>query len=423
MSAIGGATPDNAPMVRPLPDVVVVGLGAAGSAVIRHLARRGASVVGIDRFRPPHDRGSSHGATRITRLAIGEGHEYVPLVQRSHALWRGLEAETGAHLMQTMGGLVIAAPESAAATFHGRRGFFECTVDAAERFGIAHERLDGAEIARRWPAFRPRGDERGYLEPEAGILRPEACVQAQLDLAVRDGAVLRLDETAHRIELVGGRPSVVTDRGTVAAAHVVLAAGPWLPAFLPPAEAAHFAVHRQVLHWFHTDAPELYAPGRLPVFIWMHGACGEAFYGLPMADANAGVKVATEQAAATTTPDAVERRVSAAETAAMFDTHIRGRMQGLQPTTVHDATCLYTSLPEGRFVVDRHPALDHVTVVSACSGHGFKHSAAIGEAVADTVLDRAPQIDLAAFSWTALRRSLASETLPPPGFGRTPCAS
>ena len=396
-------------MVRALADVVVVGLGAAGSAVLRHLARGGASVVGIDRFRPPHDRGSSHGATRITRLAIGEGHEFVPLVQRSHALWRTLEAESGAQLMQTTGGLVVAAPAADAASFHGRPGFFERTVAAAERFGIAHERLDAEAIARRWPALRPRGDERGYFEPRAGLLRPEACVQAQLEAAVRDGAALRLGETVQRIETAGGRPSVLTDRGRLAAAHVVLAAGPWLPALLPPADAAPFAVRRQVLHWFRTDAPELYAPDRLPVFIWMHGARGEAFYGMPMADGYAGVKVATEQAETSTAPDVVERRVGAAETAAMFETHIRGRLQGLQPATVHDATCLYTSLPEGRFVVDRHPAFEGVTVVSACSGHGFKHSAALGEAVADTLLGRVPQVDLAPFSWAALRRCLASE--------------
>ena len=202
-------------------DVVVVGLGVAGSAVLRHLARQGgASVVGIDRLRPPHDRGSSHGASRITRLAIGEGHEYVPLVQRSHALWRELEAETGAALMQTTGGLVVATPESQAATFHGRPGFFERTVGAAERFGIAHEQLDAAEIAHRWPALQPRGDERGYFEPEAGLLRPEACVQAQLDAAVRDGATLRLDETVQRIDVVAGRPSVVTDRGTLSASSL-----------------------------------------------------------------------------------------------------------------------------------------------------------------------------------------------------------
>ena len=386
-------------------DVVVVGLGVAGSAVLRHLARRGASAIGIDRLRPPHDRGSSHGASRITRLAIGEGHEYVPLVQRSHALWRELEAETGTALMLTTGGLVIATPDSRGAHFHGRPGFFERTVGAAERFGIAHERLDAAEIARRWPALLPRGDERGYYEPEAGLLRPEACVQAQLSAATRDGATLRLGEAVRRIDVEGGKPVVVTDHGRIAAAHVVVAAGAWLPTLLAEREAAPFEVRRQVMHWFRTDAPALYAPERMPVFIWMHGARGDAFYGMPMADTHAGVKVATEQTLATTTADGVERQVSAAETAAMFETHVRGRLRGLQPTTVHDATCLYTSLPEGRFVVDRHPALEGVTVVSACSGHGFKHAAAIGEAVVDTLLGRSPRVDLAPFSWARIGRS------------------
>ena len=158
------------------------------------------------------------------------------------------------------------------------------------------------------------------------------------------------------------------------------------------------------MHWFR-DTPAVYAPDRTPVFIWMHGARDEAFYGMPMADGHAGVKVATEQTLETTTADAVERRVTAAEAAAMFETHVRGRLRGLLPTTVRDATCLYTSLPEGRFVVDRHPALDGVTVVSACSGHGFKHAAAIGEAVADTLLGRTPRVDLAPFSWARIGRS------------------
>ena len=383
-------------------DVVVVGLGVAGSAVLRHLARQGASAIGIDRLHPPHDRGSSHGASRITRLAIGEGHEYVPLVQRSHVLWRELEAETGAALMLTTGGLVIATPDSRGAHFHGRPGFFERTVGAAERFGIAHEQLDADEIARRWPALQPRGDERGYFEPEAGLLRPEACVQAQLAAAERDGATVRLGETVRRIDVDGGRPAVVTDRSRIAAAQVVVAAGPWLPTLLPEREAAPFEVRRQVLHWFRTETPALHAPERMPVFIWMHGARGDAFYGMPMADRHAGVKVATEQVLATTTADAVERRVNAEETAAMYETHVRGRLPGLRPTTVHDATCLYTSLPEGRFVVDRHPTSDGVTIVSACSGHGFKHAAAIGEAVADTLLGRTPRVDLAPFAWNRI---------------------
>ena len=381
-------------------DVVVVGLGAVGSAVAHHLAAAGAKVVGIDRFHPPHEHGSSHGATRITRLAIGEGLDYVPIVQRSHELWRALEAETGATLMLTTGGLVIASAASARRTYHGRAGFFEQTVDAAERFGIVHERLDAAAIRQRFPALLPADDERGYWERDAGILVPERCVAAQLQAATSHGAELRYDTVVRRIESVpaGNGAVVVTDGGAIAAAHVVVAIGAWLPAMLPAAQRARFAVQRQVLHWFAVDEPELYAPGRCPVFIWMHGDDGEAFYGFPQADGFAGVKTATEQLEHATTPDTVDRVVTEEETALTWERHVRGRLRGVSSRSVHDATCLYTSTADGRFVIDRHPEHDNVTVVSACSGHGFKHSAAIGEALADGLLGRAPRVDLAPFA-------------------------
>ncbi|MCE9657565.1 MAG: N-methyl-L-tryptophan oxidase [Burkholderiales bacterium] len=384
-------------------DVAVVGLGAVGSAVARHLAEGGARVIGLDRFRPPHDRGSSHGSTRITRLAIGEGDAFVPIVQRSHALWRELEARTGETLMTTTGGLVIASAASDARPYHGQAGFFEQTVRAAERFGIAHERLSAHEIRRQFPAFMPADDERGYWERDAGILVPERCVAMQLQQAAVHGADLRYGVDVSEIAAAheGGGATLVTDSGPVVAAHVVLATGAWLPAMLPAAAGARFAVQRQVLHWFATDMPVLYEAGRCPVFIWMHGGEGQAFYGFPKADAHAGVKVATEQAEHVTTPEAVQRAVSAQETARTFDTHVRGRLRSLSARSVHDATCLYTSTADGRFVIDRHPTLANVTVVSACSGHGFKHSAAVGEAVADGLLGKTPRVDLSMFATLA----------------------
>ena len=381
-------------------DVAVVGLGAVGSAVARHLAEGGARVIGLDRFRPPHEQGSSHGASRITRLAIGEGDAFVPIVQRSHALWRELESRTGESLMATTGGLVIASAASDARPYHGQAGFFEQTVGAAERFGIVHERLSADEIRRRFPAFMPRDDERGYWERDAGILFPERCVRAQLLQAAAHGADLRYRVKVSEIVAPqeGGGATLITDAGTIAAAHVVVATGAWLPAMLPVASAARFAVQRQVLHWFATDAPVLYEVGRCPVFIWMHGAEGQAFYGFPKANAHEGVKVATEQAEHATTPEAMQRSVSAEETALTFDTHVRGRLRGLSARSMHDATCLYTSTADGRFVIDRHPTLANVTVVSACSGHGFKHAAAVGEAVADGLLGRVPRVDLSMFA-------------------------
>ncbi|MGZ5235498.1 MAG: FAD-dependent oxidoreductase, partial [Caldimonas sp.] len=133
-------------------DAIVVGLGAVGSAVCHHLSRAGARVVGIDRFRPPHDQGSSHGLTRITRLAVGEGAAFVPLARRSHELWRELEALSGASLYRRTGGLVIASEAARRGAYHGQTSFFARTVELAQRFGIDHELLDAAAIRDRFPA-------------------------------------------------------------------------------------------------------------------------------------------------------------------------------------------------------------------------------------------------------------------------------
>src|SRR5665213_4254770 len=151
-------------------DVIILGLGAMGSAATFQLAKRGARVLGIDRYAPPHSFGSTHGDTRVTRLAIGEGEHYTPLVKRSHEIWREIEHETGADLLCTNGGLVISSNSNPASTHV--KGFFQNTVDAAHKHGIAYELLDATEIRRRYPMFNVRDDEFGYFEPSAGFVRP-----------------------------------------------------------------------------------------------------------------------------------------------------------------------------------------------------------------------------------------------------------
>src|SRR5262245_10292303 len=167
-------------------DVVVVGLGAMGSAALYQLARRSVRVIGIDRFEPPHDHGSSHGESRITRQAIGEGAEYVPFALRSHEIWRELEAQTGRSLLAPVGGLIIGRRTDQG--IHGHANFIGNTIAAATRFGIEHEVLTAGEVAKRFPQFRLDGDETCYYEPGAGFLRPEACIAAQLDQARALGA-------------------------------------------------------------------------------------------------------------------------------------------------------------------------------------------------------------------------------------------
>ncbi len=382
---------------------IVVGLGAVGAATLYQLARRGNRVLGIDQHRPPHALGSSHGESRITRLAIGEGEAYAPLVRRSHAIWRELEARTGSDILTTTGGLIL-APRDGVAAHHGKPDFLRRTIECARHHGIDHEVLDTAAIRRRHPQFRLRGDEIGYWEPGAGVVRPEAAITAQLGLAESLGARVRTGEAVQAIEPAGTRLRVVTSGGRYTADQVVLAVGPWLPEFLGRplggAWASQFAVYRQVMYWFDAGpaAPE-FAPGRFPVFIWMFGDAPEDYmYGFPATGPGApAVKVATEQYVETTTPDAMQREVAPAEAEAMFSSRVAGRLHLPGGRCVDARACLYTVTPDRHFVIDTLPGLPGVHVASACSGHGFKHSAAVGEALAERLLGLAPTLDIEPF--------------------------
>ena len=375
-------------------DVVVVGLGAMGSAAVLHLARAGARVIGVDASSPPSPDGSSHGETRITRLAVGEGAAYVPLVRRSHELWRELEDEQQDTLLVQCGGLILGGLHSSGQ--HGIANFVAATIDVARAHDIGHEVLSADAMAARFGVFDVT-DEIGYFEPTAGYVRAPACIRSHLELAERAGATLRLNEQVVRWSCTGSGVEVETRTGVISAGAMVLAAGPWLPE-LAPELAPHLSVQRQVQYWFDIgrDATAFEA---MPVFIWIHGASeGQYCYGFPATDGpSGGVKVATEVFGTSTSPQHVEREVAADEIAAMFDTHIGPRIGGLTPRCLRAAVCLYTVTPDFGFIIDRHPEHDNVVVASPCSGHGFKHSAAVGECVAELALSRPSPIDLSPF--------------------------
>ena len=248
-------------------DTIVIGLGAMGAASLYQLAKRGRKVLGIDRYAPPHAFGSSHGDTRITRLACGEGAQYTPFARRSHEIWRELEAQSGRQLLVQNGLLVISGPGPRAAP-HGHANFLDETISIARRNGVAHETLTDRDIRARFPAFNITDGDRGYFEPEAGVLRPEECVRVQLALAQKSGATIHTGETVMRFDPREGRVDVVTDRGSYRADTVVVAAGPWIPELLPQ-RAGVFTVRRQLLAWFRIAAqPDLYRPERFPVWYW-----------------------------------------------------------------------------------------------------------------------------------------------------------
>lgn len=378
------------------PEALVIGLGAMGSATLMHLAAAGMDAVGIDQYAPPHKHGSTHGETRITRQAVGEGAAYVPLALRSHQLWRELEAATGASLFNACGGLIMAGAGNAS-HMHAQADFLGQTIRLANQFGIAHELLDAAGIANRFPQFALCGDETAYFEPGAGYLFPERCVASQLQLAAQHGARIHVNERVVALRHAAGRAIVETVHATYTPGTLIICAGPWLPELLPGAVKQPLVVQRQTLHWFESEQPANFTPARFPIFIWHWGSGPEdVFYGFP--DIGSGIKLAAEQLTLATTPASVNRDVSAAESAELYSRHVLPRLRGLRPTRKAAATCLYTTAPDANFVIGRPATWPSVIVVSACSGHGFKHSAAIGEAVAQMAQRGATPVVLQPFS-------------------------
>jgi sarcosine oxidase len=376
---------------------IVLGLGAMGSASLYQMAKRGKAVLGIDQFAPPHRFGSTHGGTRITRVAIGENEQYTLLARRSHEIWREIEAETGESLLTTNGCLVISSDAPRAPTHV--EGFFENTVAAAERYGIPHERLDAQEVRARFPAYKARDNEKAFFEPGGGFLRVEKCVAVSLALARKYGADIHTDEKVLRFEQAAGSVTVTTDRGSYSADRLVITAGAWLPTLIGEKYRGQFKVLRQVQYWFDIDGPiEPYLPENFPVFLWELQGKPQSIYGFPAIDGpHGGFKLATEQYSTETTADTVSREVTPQETEAMFRDYVAPYFENASSRCLKSRVCLYTNVEGARFIIDTHPEQERVTVVSACSGHGFKHSAAIGEVVAQLVTDGEPGIDLSSF--------------------------
>jgi sarcosine oxidase len=370
-------------------DVIVIGLGAMGAATLYQLAKRGRKVLGIDRYDPPHPFGSTHGETRITRLACGEGTVYTQFARRSHEIWRDLERETGKELFVQNGLLVISGPGPRAAA-HGNAGFLQSTIDIANQNKVAHETLTDAQIRDRFPAFNIANGDRAYFEPEAGLVRPEECVRVQLDLARKNGAAIHTNEAVTRFDPRDGYVEVTTDRGVYRADNVVIAAGPWIPQLLPQ-HAALFTIRRQLLAWFRVEKDAaLYTPDRFPVWYWQIPR-DKAIYGFPwFGTAEPAMKVSAEQYDTTTTAGTVDRTATREEIDILYDTYVAEFFPSVSRDCVKSAICLYTCIDDARFIVDRLPGNPNIIVASPCSGHGFKHSAAIGEAIAALATGGAP---------------------------------
>ncbi|WP_373068328.1 N-methyl-L-tryptophan oxidase [Gemmatimonas sp.] len=365
-------------------DVIVVGVGGMGSAVTYQLAARGLRVLALEQHDLGHGFGSSHGLTRIIRLAYFEDPSYVPLLRRAFALWRELEKGLEEPLLHVTGGLDVGFAGSLV---------FEGSLRSCREHKLSHEVLDATALAARFPGWHPAPNAMAVYQPDAGFLTPERCIRAYVDRARSHGATIHIHEKVLGYTASNGRVRVRTDRAEYEAAQLVLTAGPWM-ADLAPSLQPLLAPERQVLGWFDIADHARFAPTAFPVFV-LEAAEG-TYYGFPEYGVP-GFKIGRyHHRDERIHPDTMDRAVHAADEAVLRQAVARyfpdanGAMQS-------SAACIFTNTPDEHFIIDRAPDMPEVLLVSPCSGHGFKFCSVIGEICADLVQHGTTSHDIALF--------------------------
>ena len=371
----------------PAYDVIVLGLGGMGSATLFHLARRGLRVLGLERFDLVHEHGSSHGLTRIIRLAYWEHPTYVSLLRRAYQLWRELEDLSGERLLHVTGS-VDAGPAGGSV--------FEGALRSSELHGLPHQVMDGAELHRRFPGYRLPREMRCLYQPEGGFLLPERCNVAHVERAHTHGAEVHCREPVLGWGATGGSVWVRTTRGRYEAGRLVICAGPWAARLVP--ELGGLAVpERQVLAWLQPARPEYFRPDAFPVFN-LEVEEGR-YYGFP-SFLVPGFKFGKyHHRGEIVDPDGARREPEPEDEDLLRAFAQRYFPDGAGPTMMLKA-CLFTNSPDRHFILDRHPDHPEVAIAAGFSGHGYKFCSVIGEIMADLAQDGRTRHDIEFFSLT-----------------------
>lgn len=356
-------------------DVIVVGVGGMGSAACYHLARRGVRVLGLEQFGIPNVFGSSHGHSRLIRMAYYEHPDYVPLLRRSYELWNALQDEFAIDLLTITGGLYI-GPQ------HSR--LVSGSLEAARLHDLPHQELSSVQVAARFPQFHlPAGYGAMYEEP-AGILQPDLAVSTHARGAISHGAELRGHEPVLDWTASSSGVQVTTSDGVYTAQRVVFCGGPWTTKLVADL-GVPLTVTRQLVVWLACTSKLNYDVGAFPA--WAMALEDESlYYGTPQIAARPGIKVAHHKPGAAVDPDRVNRNVNAGEMTSVIE-GIQRLLPDLSGPVLSIDVCLYTNSPDGHFLVDRHPQQDNVIVACGFSGHGFKFVPVMGEALADLALN------------------------------------
>ena len=380
-------------------DAVVIGVGGMGSSTVWHLARSGCKVLGLERFDIPNRFGSSHGSTRIIRLAYPEGSEYVPLLKAAYGYWRELDKSTGAAVLRTTGELDIGAEDSW--TVRGSRA-------SCIEHGIAFEDLSGAEVNNRFPGYSLPDTMRAVYQPDGGYLLSEQAITAFASAARDRGAEIHTNECVQSWCRTAAGIRVATSRAEYCTRKLVIAAGPWIGRMCPALQS-HCVPQRQVMLWTEPQRPEEFLPGRFPVFN-LEAPSGR-YYGFPSHEGE-GFKIGKYYHLRQTVsdPDSVDRECGP-EDEAVLRRGIREYFPLADGATRRMAACMFTNSPDSDFILDRMPGEEDVFVAAGFSGHGFKFCSVVGKIMADFCLDEDPSWDIGRFSLSRLQPQTNLESL------------
>jgi len=363
-------------------DTIVIGVGGMGSAAVYELAKRGQKVLGLERYDIPHSMGSSHGLTRIIRLAYMEDLEYVPLLQRTYELVRETQAKAGEQLLFVTGGIDASAPDDKV---------FKGSILACKTFDLKHEVYTPKELSKRFPAFHLPGGMMANYQPDSGFLLSERCIVAHVNLATSLGAVIHGREQVVSWDASGEGVKVKTDRNTYSAGHLVITAGAWANKLLTPLRKGLAVPERQVLAWLAPKRPEIFSTGNFP--IWYIKAPEGEFYGFPVWGIPGFKLGRMHHRGETVDPDKMDRECHPEDEALLRAFAERYFPEAAGPTLSLKA-CIFTNTPDEHFIIDRHPEHPQVLFGAGFSGHGFKFTSVIGEILAELAVDEKTRHDI-----------------------------
>ncbi|MCY4018113.1 MAG: N-methyl-L-tryptophan oxidase [Chloroflexi bacterium] len=367
-------------------DAIVIGVGGMGSATLYHLAKRGWKALGIEQFEAPHDMGSSHGLTRIIRLAYYEDPSYVPLLRRAYELWDQLEGDAGEKLFYQTGSIDMGPEDS---------DVFAGSLRSCLEHDLAYQVLNSRQLSERFPGYRMPSETMALFQPQGGLLVPEGCISAYVRLAQKHGACLRSGERVTGWEVRNDESLAVrTERGEYSADKLVICGGAWAYKLVP--ELTGKAVpERQVLIWLRPKQPELFRPERFPV--WNALVDEGRYYGFPEFNpggATPGMKFGRwHHREETCDPDAVDRDTYPADEALLRQFAERYFPAGAG-ATLRMSTCMFTNTVDEHWVLATLPGAPQVSVAAGFSGHGFKMASVIGEIMADLAQNGSTRHDI-----------------------------